>query len=68
MGELYWENGERMACYQTVETPFGIVRRLVPGSLKRKEEPRMPGESESWRANRSVRPADGGPGCSPSRL
>lgn len=57
MGEIYWENREWTARYMTVDTPFGILTRLVPGSLTRKEEPRMPEEPEGSRAERSVRPA-----------
>ena len=40
MGEIYWERGEWTACYVASPTPFGLLMRLVPGSIRRKEEPR----------------------------
>lgn len=62
MGESYWENGEWTARYITVDTPFGILTRLVPGTLKRKENPRTPKEPEGSRAERSGGPAAWGEG------
>ena len=57
MREIDWENEEWKARYLALGTPFGIVMRLVPGSLQRKEEPPMPKERQGWRPERSVRPA-----------
>jgi hypothetical protein len=48
MGEIYWESTEWTARYVTVETPVGLLMRLLPGSLKRKEDPPMPREPEDW--------------------
>lgn len=40
MGEIPWESGEWTARYVVMATPFGLLMRLVPGSIKRKEQPR----------------------------
>ena len=44
MGAIHWDRGEWTALYVAIATPFGLLMRLVPGSLKLKEEPRCPGE------------------------
>lgn len=44
-GEIYWENGEWVGRYVAVDTPFGTLRRLVPGSLVRVEGTRSPHET-----------------------
>lgn len=57
MREIYWENQQWAARYLMIDTPFGILTQLVPGSLKRKEEPRILKEPEGRGTERSVRQA-----------
>lgn len=50
MMDRYWENGEWKAWYMAVDTPFGTLTRLVPGSLTRKGDVRPPGRAEDSEA------------------
>lgn len=46
MTAYFWENGEWTAWYEAVQTPFGTLTRLVPGSLHKKEHARTPEHAE----------------------
>lgn len=59
-GVIYWENGQWAARYLAVDTPFGTLRRLVPGSLVRVDGTPSPPEKAQRPANGpSLAPRDG---------
>lgn len=62
MPDIFWENKDWTAWYTTIDTPFGPLTRLVPGSLTRKAHTQSPEDRAPAPADSPVaRPASRGP-------